>query len=250
MNIVVDDLLVNYELLGKGKLLLLLHGWGDSSAGLTSLSQALAEHYKVLTLDLPGFGASEPPHSAWNLDNYSAFLAAFFDKLKLENPYAIVAHSNGGAIAIRALSLKLIKPNKLILIAASGIRNMHPWQRLILKVLAKAGNIATIWLPERYRQQLRKTLYGVAGSDMLAVPEMTETFKRSVRQDVQMDAAKLDLPTLLIYAKRDRAVPIDAGERYNRLISNSELEVVKDAGHFVHLDQPELVVNLIEKFLQ
>jgi pimeloyl-ACP methyl ester carboxylesterase len=101
VNIVVDDILTFYELTGKGKLLVLLHGWGDSSKGLRLLQTELAKHYKVLAVDLPGFGASEPPKNAWRLDDYANFVAALLAKLKIGSPYAIIGHSNGGAVAIR-----------------------------------------------------------------------------------------------------------------------------------------------------
>lgn len=250
MKVIVDELLTNYDLSGTGKLVLLLHGWGDSANGLADLQSRLSKNYHVLSIDLPGFGSSQPPKEAWDLDGYARFVAAVLAKLNLGQPYAIIGHSNGGAIAIRAISLGTIQPQKLLLLAAAGIRSGHSGRRLVLRILAKTGNIATIWMPERYRRVLRQSLYGVAGSDMLVAPELQETFKKSVRQDVQADAARLDLPTLLIYAQQDRAVPLRDGERYHQLIPNSRLEVIADAGHFVHLDQPDTVSRLIEEFLR
>ncbi|HEX5744331.1 MAG TPA: alpha/beta fold hydrolase, partial [Candidatus Saccharimonadales bacterium] len=171
MNVVVDNLLTSYELSGKGKLVLLLHGWADSSKGLAGLARTL-DGYQVLAVDLPGFGGTQPPASAWDLDDYARFTAAVLDKLKLAQPYAVIGHSNGGALAIRAVSMGLLKPRKLVLLAASGVRTNSAVKRLTLKILAKTGNIATLWMPERYRMALRKGLYGAAGSDMLVQPEL------------------------------------------------------------------------------
>ena len=250
MNAIVDDLLTQYQLVGTGKLVVLLHGWGDTSHGLQGLQTSLAADYQVLALDLPGFGGTQAPKSVWGLDNYCEFVAHSLKKLNLDQPYALIGHSNGGAIAIRALSLGLIKPKKLVLLAAAGIRNRRHVQRFALKVIAKTGNAATIWLPERQRRRLRTALYGTAGSDMLVVPELQETFKRAVRQDVQKDAANVTVPTLLLYAKDDRAVPVADGRRYQQLIKDSQLHIVDDAGHFVHVDQPEQVLRAIKEFLQ
>ncbi|MEK7059288.1 MAG: alpha/beta hydrolase [Patescibacteria group bacterium] len=250
MQIIVDDLLTHYELSGKGKLVLVLHGWGDSAKGLSALSNQLAKRYQVLAVDLPGFGGSQPPEDVWDLDNYSKFVSALLDKLKFSQPYAVIGHSNGGALALRALSLGALRPDRLVLLAASGVRNRKSAKRLLLKLLAKTGNVATLWMPERYRQGLRKSLYGAAGSDMLVAPHLQETFKKTVRQDVQADAASIDLPTLLIYGRDDRAVPVVDGEKYHKLIKNSRLEILDDAEHFVHLDQPAKVLQLIEEFLK
>jgi len=249
MQIVVDDLLTSYELQGKGKLVLLLHGWGDSAKGLKDLAGQLAKQHQVVALDLPGFGATQAPKEVWNLDNYGQFVAAFLAKLELGQPYAVVGHSNGGALAVRAIALQALEPQKLVLLAASGVRTGSKVKRAVLKVLAKTGSVATLWMPERYRQGLRKSLYGVAGSDMLVAPQLQETFKKTVRQDVQRSAATITVPTLLIYAADDKAVPVSDGQIYHKLIKNSRLEIIADSEHFVHLDQPEKVFALIKEFL-
>lgn len=249
MQVVVDNLLTHYERAGRGKLVLLLHGWGDNLAGLAALQKDLADGFEVVSVDLPGFGQTQPPAVAWNLDNYAGFVRAFLQKIAAGTPYAIIGHSNGGALAVRGLALGELKADKLVLLAAAGIRHKGGVRRALLKLVAKTGNVATLWMPERYRRALRESLYGVAGSDMLVVPQLQETFKRTVRQDVQQDAAKLSLPTLLIYAENDRAVPLADAHRYQQLIKNSELQVIPGAGHFVHLDKPEQVVNAMRGFL-
>lgn len=249
MNIVVNDLLTHYQLTGKGKLVLLLHGWGDSAKGLTELQTELAKRYQVLSIDLPGFGSTEPPKEVWNLDNYAHFLKKALSKLILPHLYAIIGHSNGGALAIRAISMGELQPQRLVLLAASGVRTNNQLRRSALKMVAKTGNVATILLPERHRRSLRKKLYGAAGSDLLVVPGLQATFKKTVRQDMQADAAAIKVPTLLIYASDDDAIPVADGTRYHQLVKGSRLEVVEQAGHFVHLDQPERVLKLIGEFL-
>lgn len=250
MNVVVDNLLTNYTLAGKGKLVLLLHGWGDSSKGLADLQKHLSERYKVLAMDLPGFGGTQAPSAVWDLDDYAGFVAATLKKLRLDRPYAVIGHSNGGALAIRGVGTGMLKPDRLVLLAASGVRTGGGTRRLLLKIVAKVGKVATFWLPERYRKALRKRLYGVAGSDMLVAPHLQETFKRTVRQDVQADAARVEIPTLLIYGSEDRAVPPEHGRRYHGLIKGSRLEFVDGAGHFAHIEQPDKIVGLIEGFLK
>lgn len=243
--------MTNYQLLSpkKGKLVVLLHGWGDSSKGLQQLAKDLSAKHQVLTLDLPGFGATQAPKTVWNLDDYGLFVADLIKKLGLQQPYAVVGHSNGGALAIRAIAQGIIKADRLVLLAASGIRDRDSVKRIILKIIAKTGNLATIWMPERYRQALRKSLYGVAGSDALVAPHLEETFKKTVRQDVQSDARMLDLPTLLIFARNDRAVPIADGQKYKQLIRGARLEIIEDADHFLHQQKPDQVIGLVQRFL-
>jgi pimeloyl-ACP methyl ester carboxylesterase len=250
VNIVVDSLLTNYQIKGRGKVVLLLHGWGDNLHGLDTVANALASEYQVLSLDLPGFGKTEPPKEVWNLDNYAIFVNHFLDKLKVKDVYTVIGHSNGGGVAIRAISMKELQPKRLVLIASAGIRARGGLRRSALKAVAKTGNIATIWMPSSYRRSLQKRLYGVAGSDMLIVPELKETFKKSVRQDVQKDAANIMIPALIINATEDKAIPLEDGKLFAKLIENSTLEILESNEHFVHHDRQDEVNASIIGFLQ
>lgn len=249
MQAVVDLLLTNYDQQGKGKQqLLLLHGWGDSSKTFDKLTKRLSQKYQVTAVDLPGFGVTQMPPEVWNLDNYADFVTGFIKKLDLK-PKAVIAHSNGAAVAIKAVAGGKISPDKLILIGAAGIRDKQKARKLGLKVIAKTGKAATFWLPKRHKKKLQEKLYGAAGSDMLAVPHLQETFKRTVAEDVQKEAATITIPTLLIYGENDRATPPAYGELYHRLMPSSTFNIVKGAEHFVHQDEPAQVTRLIEEFL-
>ncbi len=249
MQVVVDSLLTTYDRKGKGKTVLLLHGWGDNSNTFTHLSAALDSQYEIVSLDLPGFGQTQTPPEVWDLDSYASFIKSFTDKLGIKHVYSIVGHSNGGALAIRGLAQGSLQADKLVLIAASGVRPVKTLRRLALMVIAKVGKVATFWLPSQKRQSLRKKLYGVAGSDMLVAPNLQATFKKTVRQDVQADAKQLTQPTLLIYGAKDRAVPLQDGKRYLQLITHSHLEILPEAEHFVHHNQAAKVEALIKEFL-
>ena len=250
MQAVVDNLLTNYAKVGNGPLVLLLHGWGDSLATYDELQKSLSANYTVVSLDLPGFGSTQAPAKAWKLDDYAKFVSQFLKKLNLQTPYAIIGHSNGGSLAIYGLAQNTLSAQKLILLGAAGIRDKQKIRRLLLKVVAKVGKTVTFWLPVQTKRQLQKKLYGAAGSDMLTVPHMQETFKQTVRQDVQTEAAKLQLPTLLIYGQNDKATPPSYGKVYNQLIKGSRLEVIPDADHFVHQTQAAKVLAFVEDFLK
>lgn len=250
MQAVVHDLLTNYQQQGKGKLVLVLHGWGDAAAGSAALQASLAAAgYQVLAPDLPGFGATQAPATAWNLDDYAHWLAALLAKLQLGQPYAIIGHSNGGAVAVRAAALGVLQPQKLVLLAAAGIRSGQSPRRAALQVIAKTGKLVTLPLPARHRQALRRRLYSAAGSDLLVVPHMQETFKKTVKQDVQADAARLATPTLLVFGADDKAVPAQLAHRYADIMPAAQLHLLPKTGHFVHLEQPSQVAELIKEFL-
>lgn len=159
-------------------------------------------------------------------------------------------HSNGGALAIRGLAGEVLAADKLVLLASAGIRNVYKGRNRALRIMAKTGKVFTMPLPKSVKQKLRRKVYKTIGSDMLIAEHMQETFKRVVTDDVTADAAKLTLPTLLIYGEDDESTPVWYGEQFHQLMPGSTLEVLPGAGHFVHLDRPDAVERALREFLQ
>ena len=250
MQVVVDSLLTHYESTGKGQLILLLHGWGDAAAGLRGLQVALATHARVVAVDLPGFGGTEAPKTIWGLDEYAHFVQHFLQKIDAPAVTAIVGHSNGGAIAIRGLAQDILKADRLVLLASAGIRGIYKGRVKALRLVAKAGKALTLPLPSAVRRKLRKVMYATAGSDMLVAEHLQETFKKIIADDVRQDAARITVPTLLIYGEADKVTPVVYGELFHEFIPGSTLEILPGAGHFVHLDRPEAVVRAIQEFVR
>jgi pimeloyl-ACP methyl ester carboxylesterase len=249
MQVIVDSLLTVYEKAGTGPTILLLHGWGDTHTTFGALTRDLAASYTILLLDLPGFGGSQAPTEAWGLDDYAEFLNKFLAKIDSQDIYAVVGHSNGGAIAIRGLATKKLTSKKLVLLASAGIRDVYRGRKKALRWTAKAAKVATYPLPKSLQTKLKKGAYRTIGSDLFVAEHMQETFKRVVTDDVQKDAATLHVPTLIIYGSKDTATPPVYGERYQHAITDSRLEVLEGAGHFVHHDEPQKVATLIQEFL-
>jgi pimeloyl-ACP methyl ester carboxylesterase len=249
MQVIVDALLTHYEQSGTGRTVILLHGWGDNGEGLYDLRTQLAKSYHVIALDLPGFGGSQAPSQAWGLSEYGQFVQAFLGKIGVERIWAVIGHSNGGAIAIRAVAHDWLKPERVVLLAAAGIRGVYKGRNRAYRFVAKTGKAAAKPLPKSLQNRLRKKLYATIGSDMLVAEHLQETFKRIVSDDVREDAQKVLVPTLLIYGESDTQTPIVYGEQYHQLIPDSTLEVLPSVGHFVHLERPEVVVKAITGFL-
>lgn len=249
MQVMVNGLLVNYHIGGKGPLVLILHGWGDESKNWRKVSERLGKHFRVLIPDLPGFGGTDIPQKAWTLDDYAQFVHDFLLKLELPTPHAVLGHSNGGAIAIRGLSLGVLQAEKLVLLASAGIRNEYKGRKKAIRLVAKAGKGLTKPLPKSVTHRLRRRLYTTIGSDMLVAEHMQETFKLVVNDDVQHDAKQVGVPALLLYGNEDVATPLRYGRKLQLSLPNAQLEVIDDAEHFLHKDQFEIVMKKVEEFL-
>jgi pimeloyl-ACP methyl ester carboxylesterase len=248
MQVVVDSLLTQYERQGTGKSILVLHGWGDSSKGWQDSSAELAKSFDVVTVDLPGFGGTQVPKETWGLNDYAAFVGSFLKKVRVK-PFGIIAHSNGGAIAIRGLANGNLQAEKLVLLDSAGIRNVYLGRKKTIRMVTKTGKLLTRPLPSGVRKRLRRKVYQTVGSDMFVMERLQETFKNVVTDDVQGDAAELHIPTLLIYGEDDLSTPVQYGRMFHHLIAGSKFETIPGAGHFAHRDKPEQVLPLIGKFL-
>jgi pimeloyl-ACP methyl ester carboxylesterase len=250
MNVVVDGLMTSYLKSGKGKVLVFLHGWADSSKSFNDLAGYLAADYTILALDLPGFGASQTPEKAWGLENYADFVAKWLDKIGIKDVYAFVGHSNGGAVAIKGLASGQLKSHKLVLLASAGVRDRQKARKVLLKAMAKTGKLLTAPLPRITRRKLRQKFYGTVGSELTLLPHMEETFRRVVGEDIQSQAATLKLPTLLIYGNLDEATPTKYGELLNQAIDGSKIEFLTGVGHFLHQEQPDEIAKRMLGFLR
>ena len=250
MQVIVDDLLTNYQKTDGKKLnVLFLHGWADSIAGQKSFLENVSKVANVIALDLPGFGSSQVPGRAFSLMDYAKFVRDFCNKIGFNNIDFIIGHSNGGAIAIKIVSMNLLSPKKIILIVASGIRGGKTGKKFAVSILAKAGKVITSPLPKSMKKQIRSKAYKTIGSDYLVAEHMQETFKNVVSEDVSNDAKNISIPTLLIYGQQDDQTPPTIGLKYHELIEGSEIEIVEDAGHFIQLEKPQITIDLIRKFI-
>ena len=249
MQVVVDGLLTSYESLGSGEAVLLLHGWGDTSATFRTLQKSLSKRAQVIALDLPGFGGTEPPQKVWSLDEYTQFVAHFLGKIEAGKLKLLVGHSNGGAIAIHGLATGILHAEKLALLASAGVRGTHKGKIQAIKLFTKAGKVLTMPLPKSMKQTLRRKVYSAVGSDMLVAEHLQESFKRVINQDVRAEAAGLRLPTVILYGDQDDATPPSYGRMFHEAISGSTLQILAGAGHFVHLDRPAEVTAALEGLL-
>ena len=250
MNVVVNGLMTNYLKVGSGRrLIILLHGWGDSSATFADFGRRLAKNYTVLTVDLPGFGATQEPPRPWGVDDYANFVVTWLNKIGQKDVYALIGHSNGGAIAISMLGRKLIKSKKLILIASSGIRDIYKMRRVILRSGATIARLPLKILPKRTRNRIKRRAYEAIGSDYMMMPELDASFRRLVNQDMQETATHIDTPTLIIYGSADDTTPLKYGQLFKDAINQSRLEVIEGAGHMIHQEKAEKVAALSKDFL-
>ncbi len=249
MKIIVQNIATEYEDSGQGTVVLMLHGWKDSLNTFDGLVLRLAG-YRVIRVDMPGFGNSEEAKEAWGVGEYVEFVRAFIEKIGI-TPEVIIGHSFGGRVSIKGVGSGVLKPKQLVLIASAGLARRRTLKNHLFAGVAKIGRALTSIPPLSFWQNtIRRALYDALGSDYFRAGSLKDTFVKVVSEDLSAYAAKISIPTLLIWGRQDASTPLMQGEKIHDIIEDSQLDLVNGAGHFVHREQPEKVAEFINDFLK
>lgn len=248
--LIIDGLATSYTDQGTGPVVLMIHGWGSSGAAYDVLAAAVAKHHRVVRLDLPGFGGSQLPPTTWGIPEYSLHTVVFCHKLGI-SPQAVIGHSMGGQMALYLVGQGLLRPQRLVLFGASGVRDAHTLRQRLTVLLAKTGKLATRPFP-RLAHRLRTSLYQANGNTeyLEATPQLAANYRRVITEDQRANAANTHIPTLLIWGEDDADTPLRNAHILQRIIPGSTLEVLPGAGHFVFLDKPADSERLVLEFIQ
>jgi pimeloyl-ACP methyl ester carboxylesterase len=248
--ILVKELETHYKTIGEGKPLLVLHGWGSNSEKWVKVAELLAKDQVMAIIpDLPGFGLSKEPQTAWNLDNYNDWLYEFVQKVpELQKQFCLLGHSFGGALAVK-FSIKYNQyVNQLFLVAAACIRKRTRIKKAWYAV-AKIGKLFS-FLP--YYKQARKGFYKfiLRKSDYPHVTGiMKETYLKVVLEDLSFRLRFVKVPTALIWGDKDDLTPLDQAHFIHSKISHSKLIIIPGGVHGLQIKTPEILAEKIGESL-
>lgn len=248
----LNDLKINYKIAGHGLPLLILHGWGGSSDSWVKVIEILKKNFFVICPDLPGFGKSQTPKTAWDLKDFAIWLKNFVDFLKIEN-FFLLGHSFGGRVAIKFSIQYPEMVKSLILCNSAGIKQKLGIKEKIIFQLALIGN--AIFSPKilrRFKDRVRNLFYKFLRSSDYAKAKgiMKETIKKILAEDLLPELSKVKVKTLIIWGEKDRILPLKYAFVFKEKIKNSELKILPKIGHSPHLEDPEKLSEIILQFLR
>ena len=246
-NTEINGLKIAYQVAGEGDVVLLLHGWGGEAASFQPVFEWLAHSHKVYALDLPGFGKSQVPPTAWNTSNYAQFVIAFLEKFRIPKAH-FIAHSFGGRISIIVSAEYPEKVDKLILVDSAGIKPRRTTKYYLRVGLAKIGK--SLRRCGKYGTLIADAVSVRAGSkDYQNAGDMRATLVKVVNQDLRSLLPQITAPTLLIWGEDDKDTPVSFGQIMEKEIPDAGLVVLKEAGHFSYLDQFPQFCRIVASFL-
>ncbi len=237
--------------------LVLLHGWASSLVALRPLGELLATRYRVVLLDLPGFGLSPLPAGAsndgggWGTFEYSERVKRFFDQNNISSA-VLIGHSFGGRLSVRLASRYPELAKGVVLIGSHGLkRKRAPIEDLKLKAIRTLGNIAKkidAAVGTRIFAHYFAPRFGSA--DYKAAGELRKTLVKTVNEDQSAEASLIKTPTLLLWGEDDTQTPLDLANSFRAVIKDSELHVFPNKGHEPFNDVgAHLMAKYIEDFL-
>lgn len=236
-----------------GTPVVMLHGWGARLELLRPLGERLAPlGYRLYIPDLPGFGGTPPPPTAWDVQVYAALVLAYLDALGLARVH-LFGHSFGGRLGLVLGAAHADRLDKLVLADSAGVRpRVSPAAQARLRAykalrggLRRAGLAAqadqlSAWYSGRYGSADYQQTAGV----------MRETFVRVVNQDLLPYAARVAVPTLLLWGERDEDTPVWQGRLLEQTIPDAGLVLLSGAGHYSYLDRLPEAVRVIDYFFR
>jgi len=266
----VNNIRINYSDVGEGEALVLVHGFASSTYTWRYIEEHFIGKYRVISIDLKGFGFSSKPHDQkYSIHDQSEILIEFMEKLGL-SCVTVMGHSYGGAVALatfrssRNKGQDLIK--RLILIDSASYRHDFPdfisvlrtplLNRISLSIVPSKIN-ANFVLREAFYDDKKITkemidLYSYYLNLPGAHSALIQTANQIVPDDVEDFTkfySKIDIPVLIIWGKKDQIVPISNGIRLQREIPNASFKVIENCGHMPQEECPEIVVHHISEFL-
>ncbi len=249
----INGLNINYFEKGKGPLVVLLHGWGSNISLFTSMTEVLCKKYKVVAMDMPGFGGSDEPKDIWSVDNYTDFVIDFVREYNADE-VVFLGHSFGGRVIIKMFERESLpfKISKLILTGSAGIVPQKTPKQIrrqkIYKMTRKIYSSAlfTKIFPNAV-ENLRKK-HGSADYNA-ASPVMRQILVKVVNEDLSNIFPKVTPSTLLIWGKNDTATPLADGKAMESAMPNAALVVLDNSGHYAFLDEMFAFNKILASFM-
>lgn len=250
---------------GAGSPLILLHGFFYDSQMWHNNIEALAARFKVYALDLWGFGYSTREPLDYGYALYADQLLAFLDAMEIRQASMIGQSMGGGTIVKFALAHR-DRIDKVILVDPAGMPNpLTPMARIanlpvigelmygrqsdfVRKQALKRNFIHDpAHITQEYFENVTR-FHKIKGTSEVLLAVLRKRFFYTLLEEIR-EFGQTNVPSLLVWGREDRGVPVERGIAMHALLSNSQLQIIENAGHCPHDEQSALFNELAIDFL-
>ena len=255
----VNDIEIAYEDVGCGPAIVLIHGYPFNRSLWADQVTALADRYRVLTLDLRGHGETEASAGTSTMKLMAQDISALMDELRIDR--AVVGGlSMGGYVALAFYQLFPHRVEKLLLADTRAqadtkeakVTRAEQVEQILAEGMAGIVNamLPKLLSPETVskRPDIVKRLREMM---MHTNPEGAAAALRGMaeREDQTERLSQVNVPTLIVVGKEDPITPVADSEKMHDGIPGSQLVVIENASHVSNIEQPEQFNRALQEFL-
>lgn len=256
-SITTDQGIVHYEVYGRGKPVILLHGWLGSWGLWQETMAYLGQFYRTYALDFWGFGESGKKRNSYDVQDFVGLVDQFMDKLGIQSA-PLVGHSMGGTVSL-SVAVQFPQRVRKIVVVGSPVNGsaLSPLLKLfgmkvpayvvyhnmwILKLLYRA--LSPLYTRDpRWPQMMDRDLSSTTlESFLFSIASLRKT-------DLRGRLNLIKVPTMGMYGNKDIVVHPDQWKPLLEGIPHTRIERFHDAGHFIMLDVPERFRQTLKTFL-
>lgn len=255
MNIEVDGYQISYKLTGEGEeYAVILQGWGTQFGVYDSVAAAIAARFRVLQFDLPGFGNSDEPREAWNVDAYADFFCELMKALGIGRA-VLIGHSYGGRVIIKLAARETLpfEIDRIVLMDSAGVLPVRTFKQKVrirkYKILKKIFSLRVI---EYLFPELIQDWRSRQGSADYrnATPMMRQCMVLAVNEDLTEFLPRIRQDTLLIWGDQDTATPIRDARIMEEKIPSAGLVILEGTGHYSFLEKPAQFRSIMQSYFR
>jgi pimeloyl-ACP methyl ester carboxylesterase len=258
--------LVHVEQAGTGEPVVLLHGFGASTYSWRKVMPGLAAHFRVVAIDLNGFGYTQRPRdlASYTREGQGQLVLDVMDALHIERAH-IVGHSYGGGITLWLASRHPERFLSMVLVDSSAPTYANDRRSRIasLKPLTSLFIRSFVLRPATVRKSLLRSFHDPA----LVTPELVQAYFDRIRIEGVIDAyygltvpahgpaetvdlAKIGVPALGVWGEDDRIVLLENGRRATARLPHGRFVSIPQAGHMPMEERPEEWLRIVLPFLE
>jgi pimeloyl-ACP methyl ester carboxylesterase len=249
---------------GSGPALLLIHGMFGDHRDWEPVLEPLAARYRLLAVDLPGFGDSEKPDGDYTAERFVTALDGLRADLGIHR-LSVVGNSFGGVVALLYTLARPEHVERLVLVSSGGFHRYSRREKLFHS--ARLSEVALRSLSPPVQGALLRALfinpseaserYIQKQNDKLSRPDYPEYVRaaassiRLVMNTYLLDrVSEIECPVLLVWGEQDVVVPIEEARAALERMRDARLVVLSHCGHAPQLDCPERFVSTLDDFLE
>ncbi len=253
----------------QGSPVILIHGLGASADMWMHNVEALAQRHRVYVPDVIGFGKTDKPDIEYTAATFPTFLNGFMRALNIEKP-TLIGNSLGGGIALQYTLLYPDNVDKLVLVDSAGL-GIHAPLPLRLVSLPIVGELMT--RPSRFEAyfyfrdavhdpsvltkefvDIYHEIHSLPGNQksLLKVIRSIVSFRggnKEVLTPVINNLHRIMQPTLILWGKQDKVLPLKHAYFAEKKIPNGHLHIFDPCGHMPQYERPEDFNRVVLEFL-